>query len=352
MQRGLTLVELAQKITANQELKRDYIADTESLTMQIPPHEGEVFSIPELEVPDQGRFPILSLAHDQIASRTNIPGRYYKRMLAETPDLLAMNVNTWFRRTPEKRMIRTLGGDIRAFLSNRYQRIENEEIAEVALPALYDIPDVKIVSSEVTDRRLYIQAVSPRVEGEVRVNDIVQAGVVISNSEVGLGSVSVQPMLYRLVCLNGMVVGGGYRKYHIGRRVDDNEDLWADDTKRADDDAVLLKVRDMVRAAVDQTHFDKRVEQMVGLTQAKVTGSPDKVVEVLASKVGATESERGGILRALIEGGDLSAWGLLNAVTAQAHEAPNYDRGVEFEVAGGQLLELPKSEWQEMLEAA
>jgi alkylated DNA nucleotide flippase Atl1 len=75
-------------------------------------------------------------------------------------------------------------------------------------------------------------------------------------------------------------------------------------------------------------------------------------VEELAKTIGASEAETGGILRALIEGGDLSAWGVINAVTAQAHTAKDYDRSVDFENAGGQLLELPRSDWKRILEAA
>lgn len=91
---------------------------------------------------------------------------------------------------------------------------------------------------------------------------------------------------------------------------------------------------------------------MQGLTESHVTGNPANVVEVLAKKVNASLDEQGGILRALIEGGDLSAWGLLNAVTAQAHTARSYDRAVEFEAAGGQLLDLSPKDWKEVLEAA
>jgi hypothetical protein len=32
-------------------------------------------------------------------------------------DLLATNINTWFQKTPERRMLRTLCGDLRAFRS-------------------------------------------------------------------------------------------------------------------------------------------------------------------------------------------------------------------------------------------
>lgn len=348
MMRGLTLPELAAKIEANRTQKQDFIADASALRMEARPGGESV----DLVVPGQSSFPVLPLAHDQVGAHLGIPSKYYDRMLAEAPQLLAANVNEWLARRPEKRMIRVLAGRTRAFLSNRYQRIENEEIAEVALPILSDIPDVQVVSCEVTETRMYIQAVSPRVTGEVRRGDVVQAGVVISNSEVGHGSVSVAAMDWRLRCLNGAISVGKFRAFHVGRRIEDNDELWADDTRRADDRAVLLKVRDMIHAAVDAHRFRARIERMSGLAAIAVSGAPERAVEVLAAKVGATDEERDGILRSLIEGGDLSAWGLLNAVTHQAHRARSYDRAVEFEAAGGKLLELPRAEWDEVLLAA
>ena len=53
----------------------------------------------------------------------------YKRQ----PELLAENVNSWFQREPTQRMVRTLDGTVRAFLSNRYRRIDNLDIAEIVL---------------------------------------------------------------------------------------------------------------------------------------------------------------------------------------------------------------------------
>ena len=348
MQTGLNLVELAKRIEANKELKHDMIADTSALRMTI---DGD--QRPLLAVETEGTFPILPVAHEQIAARLNIPSKYYGRMQTEAPALLADNVNHWFAANPEKRMIRTLGGDARAFLSNRYQRIENEEIANVVLPVLADIPDVNFVSTQITDSRMYIQAVTPRVTGEVAKGDVVQAGVIISNSEIGLGSVSIRPIVYRLACLNGMVIADGkFTARHVGARIDNTEALWSDEARRADDRAVLLKVRDVVRAAVSEVTFRETVGKLAGLTTMRVSGDPAKAVEVLAKKVGATEGERGGILRALIEGGDLSALGLLNAVTHQAHTVKSYDRSVDFEAMGGSLVDLRHGEWREILEAA
>lgn len=358
MRTGLDIVELAKKIKANQAAKEDFIAETSKVTMQV---ENRVATL-ELPTPVKSEagtsvtklrtFPVNEIAHNQIAARLNIPVKYYDRMRSEAPDLLATNVNAWFRKNPEKRMIRAMAGNVRAFLSNKYNRIENEEIAEVVLPILYQIPDMKIVSAEVTERRLYIQALSPRLEGEVKKGDVVQAGVTITNSEVGHGAVGVYPLVYRLICLNGMIANDAkLRANHVGGRIEETEDLYADDTRAADDRAILLKVRDHVSAAVDEVRFRARVEKMRGLTEVKLSASDvGPAVEVLAKKIGANETEKGGILASLIESGDLSAWGVLNAVTHQAHRAADYDRSVELERFGGQLLELPRSGWREILE--
>lgn len=353
MKTGLNLVELAKKIEANRELKHDLIADTAKVEMLVDTDGTTSLNVEGAGGDNDQRFPILPVAHDQIAARLQIPARYYDRMAKDAPSLLATNVNRWFNHQPEKRMLRTLGGDLRAFLSNRYQRIDNEEIAAVVLPILMKIEGVQVASCEITERRMYIQVVTPRVQGDVKVGDTVQAGVIVSNSEVGLGSVSIQPIVFRLACLNGMIVPDGrFRANHVGSRIDNTEALWTDEAKQADDRAVLLKVRDVLTAAVSQDSFEKTLEKMRALTGIAVKGDPSKSVEVLAKKIGATEDERGGILRALIEGSDLSAWGFLNAVTHQAHDAVSYDRGVDFEAMGGTLLNLPRKEWSEILEAA
>jgi hypothetical protein len=362
MMKGLSLTALAKKIEANSAAKADFVVDTRQLSMSIRTvgesnaaefNANPGARLPVLGIPNQGEFPLQPLAHDQLGARIKIPSVYYDRMLKDAPDLLATNVNTWFSKIPEKRMIRTLHREARAFLSNRYQRIDNNEVAEVALPVLMDLPGVQIVSSEVTDRRLYIHFVVPTIQGEVKRGDVVQAGGVLSNSEVGLGSLAVAELNWRLLCLNGMKGQELLRKYHTGRHIEETGEIdWADDTRAADDRAVLLKVRDMVKAVVDSTRFRVTLDKLKGLTEGKITGDPAKAVEVLAQKVGCNESEQGGILRALIEGGDLSRWGIVNAVTAQAHNAANYDRAVELEAAGGKLVDLPKTEWKELLEAA
>lgn len=96
-------------------------------------------------------------------------------------------------------MIRTMdygGGRVaRALLSDRYRRIDNMEIASAVLPLFAGSDQYEVISSEVTENRMYLKILSRRLEMEVVPGDYVQAGVVISNSEVGLGSVNVQPLV-------------------------------------------------------------------------------------------------------------------------------------------------------------
>jgi len=347
MRSGISLQELAAKIEGNRELKHDVVADTRHM------HFGILDGKPRLAVLDDNR-PLLPIALRQIAAHTKVPQDYLDRMIERAPALAADSVNTWLHLDPSRRLVRSLGPNHRSFMSDRYQRIEHEEIAEVALPVLLDTPGISVVSCEVTDRKLYIQATTSRVVRDVKVGDPVQAGVIIQNSEVGHGSVSISPMVWRLVCLNGMKSpDGSYKRNHVGRRVEDGEDLnaiYRDDTRAADDRAVLLKVRDTVSAALDAIRFDARVFKMQALAQTPQLADPVKAIEVLSKKLGVAEGERPSILKSLIAGADLTAWGLLNAVTHQAHTA-DYDRAVEFEAMGGKLLELPTKEWREVLTA-
>lgn len=350
MLKGITVAELRQRVLDEAKSKKDLIADTREARMLAKVVEDGTRLV--MQVADQGEYFFQPLAHNQLGSRLDIPAKYYDRMLSADPELLATNVNSWMVRKPERRMFRTLGGGLRAVLSDRYQRIDNHEIAAVALPILEAIPDVKIVSCAVTDHHMYIQAVSPRVQGEVKKGDVVQAGVVIRNSEVGSGAASVAEMDYRLRCLNGAISAVAFRAYHVGRRIEDNADLWKDDTRKADDRAVLLKIRDMVTSAVDAVKFRARLDKMQALAEGRIVGNPIKAVEVLSNTIGTSETEMGGILRSLIDTGDLTAWGMLNAVTAQAHTANDYERSVAFQTIGGDLLRMNNDNWKEILEAA
>ena len=277
-------------------------------------------------------------------------------MAARKPELLAQNVNAWFGDRENSYMIRTLdygaGRMARALLSDRYRRIDNMEIASAVLPLFAGSDQYEVISSEVTENRMYLKILSRRLEMEVVPGDYVQAGVVISNSEVGLGSVNVQPLVYRLVCTNGMIVNDmGERKNHVGRAakaVEDSFHIYSDETMEAEDKAFLLKLRDVTMAAIEEGRFAQVVGKLKESAGIPITGKVTEVVELTGKTYGFNTDEQDSILQYLIAGGDLSQYGLSNAITRASQDVESYDRATALEGIGWQVAAMPATQWKEL----
>ena len=343
MKQGRTLQELGQELSRQREARKDFISDTRSLAMDSSALGGR-FLIALGD--DTQEYSIGETAHQQIAARLQIPYRYYQKMQREYPTLLDENVNGWFRQSPERRMIRVLDGNVRAFLSDRYRRLDNLELCTAVLPVIQEMKDATIMSCEVTESHLYLKVVNKKLKAEVGVGDVVQAGFVVSNSEVGLGSLKVEPLIYRLVCKNGLIVKDfAQKKYHVGRQVAPEDDaayeLYSDETLAQDDKAFFMKMQDTVRCAVDAAKFHVTVDKMRETMEIPLADNPVQAVEELADRFLLTQNERGDVLRQLFMGGDNSRYGLINAVTAASKLADSYERATELERIGGELLALP-----------
>jgi Domain of unknown function (DUF932) len=346
MKTGRTILELAQELLDQQESKRDFHAQTKSLNM-LP--SGQF----RLETKDaEVIMPATGYAHGQMASKLSIPKVYYDRMLNNSPQLLADNVNHWLGGSDDTSLVRSLRGQMRAVLSDRYRIVDNHDILAMVLPELSEMGDgIKIASCQVTDSKMYLKVINTNIEAAISVGDPVQAGFVLSNSEIGNGSVSIEPFIFRLICTNGMVMRDGrQRKNHVGR-VKENNDLYAIDTLQAIDEAFKLKLRDLVQNAISITTFQTAVEDMRGAKSELITGNPVKAVEVTAKAIGLNESESGLVLNHLIRSGDLSKFGMLNAVTRTAEDIESYDRASELERLGSSVLYLPTSTWREVATA-
>lgn len=354
MKQGRTLQELAMEIAAQANAKRDYIANTKMMEMLNVPKNG-IESYFKVRINEIGDFRVKDLTHRQIGDRVGIPAKYYDKMRWEAPELLQDNVNHWLRNRPEDRMIRTLDGNARAFLSNRYRRLDNYDLMEAIMPTLAEIPQLKLESCDITESRLYIKAVTPRTEGEISPGDVVNAGIVITNSEVGHGAFKVEPMIYRLVCKNGMIAADySMQKYHVGKTVsaeDEVMELYSDETLTADDRAFWLKARDIVKGSLSDTIFKTIVSDMREAKEQKIQGNPQKATQELSNRFSLTQCETSGIMRYLIEGGDLSKLGMANAITRHSQDVDDYDRATDLERVGGKVIALNSKEWKPISEA-
>ena len=114
----------------------------------------------------------------------------------------------------------------------------------------------------------------------------------------------------------------------------------------------MLKARDVVKAAFDEKMFESNVNKLRDTTDRKLEGNPVKAVEVLGNSTGLLQGEQEGILRKLIEGADLSQYGLVNAVTAYSQDVDSYDRASDLEELGGKIVDLTPEEWKPIAVAA
>lgn len=369
MIKGMELSEVAKRILADRDHKRDYLADTRNLRIQtrtvcegnpLDP-ETKKHIVPVVRFKLDGKdaeFEPTRMCMDQIGDRVGIPRKYADKLIEQAPLLLATNVNHWFEANPERRMLRTLrnGTDVaRAFLSDRYRPLDNADIAEKILPRLQDM-GLEVKSAAVTEQRLYIQAVSPKMITKVpKVGDEVQSGLIISNSEVGAGSLNVRHLIYTLRCTNGMVAENIVKQNHIGRKGtggfgdlfdgEEAQEMFSDDTRKLADAAFWSKVQDLMKGMFTKERFEAIVSGM-GRTAEVELSKPLETVEVLNTRFNWSEGEKESVLNHLITGGDLSQYGLLNSVTRTAQDLPSYDRAIEFEKQGGEIMLLSKTDLQ------
>ena len=351
MKQGFTdLNALAAEVTRQNGAKRDFIADSRKILMAPDTGRLEVdLTAPGADLQRVEDFAIRPHAHKQLATYTGIPLKYYERM---PTDLKAINVNHWLRNEPSQRMLRTIDGEARALVSDSYRPLDNYDLLTAVLPVLMDITGMRVESSAITETKMYLKCVFPTIEADLdpKVGDIVNAGMTLSNSEVGAGSLEFLLMLFRLWCLNGCTSAVGHKRRHVGKRqgeADLAEEFYTNETKAADDAAFWMKVQDTAKAIVTEEHFTKMVDDL-RRTKERELGNPVEVVELAANRFGFNETEQGGILQHLTTGGDLTGYGLLNAVTRYSQDVDDYDRASELEKVGGQIIELPDSAWREL----
>lgn len=360
MLKGKSIVELAQELTRINETKKDFIVPTESLKAQVVENNVKL----SFEGDSSKIFGVNDWAASQLASYTDIPKQYFDRIKKENPSLLADSINHGLNivsknNNRESRLVRTLDGDIRGLLSSRYRILDSHDMLEAVFPVM-QANNMQIVSSEITEKRLFIKALSPKLQGEITKGDVVQHGIVISTSDVGAGSVRVEPLIFRLVCENGLISNTAMKKYHVGKnQAEDNiRELLSDRTKDMTDQAFWAQVQDIVLASLKPENFQREIDRLRVAANMKIENFDlPRVVELTMKATGVTgEQKKNSILAALAsgnEGAGLTQWGLINSFTRAAYDSKNsYEESIELERAAGNILELSDKDWRLISAAA
>ena len=156
------------------------------------------------------------IAQQSIANRLGIPIQYLRRC---PEDIQAINLNHWIKyEKNEELFFRFDNGKVRAIFTPRYIPTDNMEVLK-KLDALNYAADTRVqcnldnefMSLSIPDGRQTFNVYGERMT----------PGISVSNSEVGLASLSIAAFMLRLVCTNGMIskteVSASYR--HVSAKI-------------------------------------------------------------------------------------------------------------------------------------
>jgi len=160
--------------------------------------------------------PLRPVAQRSISNRLGIPYPYLTRCPA---DVQAMNLNHWIKHEKNDQLLfRFDGKEVRAMFTTKYIPVDNFEVME-RLDSLGYKPETPVQCHLDTE---FMSLSIPDGQKAFDINgDKFKPGISISNSEVGLASLSIAAFVLRLVCTNGLVaksdVSASYR--HVSTKI-------------------------------------------------------------------------------------------------------------------------------------
>lgn len=313
------------------------------------------------------QFSLSAVAFRQICDKLSIPVKYARRMAEEQPTLWAQNVNAWMAASGKTRLVRTLDGEVRGFLSDSYRPLDNLDfLAAIASAAQAKRAFVK--QCTISDTRLYVKATTPDLFDEITPDmlDIerghgggthwlkepmpVRGFVIFSNSEVGCGGLQIDGGIEVLRCTNDYrSTEPIFRRIHAGgEKAGDDivRQFIRSETQALKDRALWSEVHDVALGVFDRAHMQRFIDRFMAAMGQPVTLAADRAVESVADHYALGEAQRDSILNSFIAEGNLTQFGMAQAVTRIAQEVEDADGRFELEKLGTQIIELEPTAWQ------
>ncbi len=362
MTAGLTgpIVNLVSTLQAQETMKKDYVQKGATLGYK----NGKLW----VNDPTPGTFGHIGyvptdICHTQIAEKLGIPMQYYRKMQANHQELLEYNINLWLAKDESiKYLLRTFDGGAqqelniaRALLSDRFHLLDNYDVMFHALKAIKDMGvHVQITKAEVTERRMYLHVICPEIEHDatdflkdyLKTNDAVGngivSGLVISNSEVGLGSFQIRPRAVIVKCNNGLVSADeSYTKIHLGGRMESGLIEWSEKTKQKNFELVMSQTQDAVQTFLSKEYLGKMVTKIADAHKISLN-YPIDAVQHVCKELTINDDDKRDILKYFVQDGDTNASGIFQAITRKAGEMdPDTQHDLEA-AAFGLLPKIPK----------
>ena len=327
MKKGQEIKQMLKQINNDVKFKKDYIITLNALQI----NESNT-TYPNLQITDSAdQYNLNDHSLNNLCNKLEIGTRYISKCLPVSQSLVTHNLNFWINNTKSRElMLRTVEGHdinrVRAIMTNRYKRIDNDVVANATLNKLMDM-GAELKYSHYDGDNLNITAVLPKLEGEVVEGDFVQGGITITNSEIGQGSLVVKPFIYRLVCTNGMVAPEYLNQFyakHVGKMIIDidNDDQWK---------TIVSKMEQQLELVANPELFEENLNRLKQATEQKINSHQ---IEVLAKNHGLSDVERAGVFERLNhyvgETFVTSKYDVANAITNIANDEEKSDDRARF----------------------
>ncbi|GJF26560.1 DUF932 domain-containing protein [Streptomyces sp. HO565] len=360
--RNAQLPDLVRILEDQQRHKLDVIAPASALRLR----EGNVHveGVESLITEDgvtevDGIYRPTAVADEGIADKLRIPLAYLRRMRTGNVPLLDENVNAWLRQEPERRfMLRAFRGEggpgrpaegvARALLSDSYKLMDNFDLLLAALDGVKQSGHpTRVTGCDLTDRRMYVRVESEAVAVQARELlrgyrspfdgrsgdelPMISAGFVITNSEVGSGAYSITPRAVIQVCRNGLTMNRDVmRAVHLGGKQDEGIISWSGQTQRKTLELITSKTTDAVRTFLSREYVEAKLSEMEDAA-GKRLAEPTKTIEHVTKTLSIGAEAKDMILAHFVQGGQMTAGGVMNAVTSTAQTLTDADQAAALE---------------------
>jgi hypothetical protein len=201
-----TLGEVSDRVDAMNKDCHDALVDVPAISFE---------SLNVMKIGDE-RHSLRIVAQRSIAWRLGIPYNYLAKC---PPELQKEQMSYWIKHEKREQLfVRFAGEEIRAVFTPRYKPVDNFEVL-ARLDEMGYTPDTKVQCS--LDGEFMLLSI-PDGRRQFKINgDKMTPGLALSNSEVGLASLSVSAYLLRIVCSNGMIskteISASYR--HVSTKI-------------------------------------------------------------------------------------------------------------------------------------
>ncbi|OBZ15911.1 hypothetical protein A8L34_28095 [Bacillus sp. FJAT-27264] len=338
---GLEFKKIMNDVNLEAERKFDMTVGVNTLRMGL---NGNMFATSRLNEPGYLGSPMTDHAFSQVCASLDIPVKFARRV---PNDLRAQNVNYFLEKAQSEQewLLRSYtqadkpeqGPLLRGVLSSGYTKFDDDMFLEMVGKCIGSSADHKVLMWYRDEKGMHLRIGMPDLTAAVgRLKDgnpdTHMVGFHVSNSEVGGRAVTIQPMVFRLVCKNGLMRwesdGDVFRQRHI--YLNERE--------------MYGRVAEGIVSAI--SGGDKMVEELKQVKEIEVP-DPMATIRKLAESRKYTKKLTDNIEKAFDEEPGETQFHVLQAFTRAARDLEGDER-VELERDASRLLKAQKGAVEEI----